>query len=150
MMNISLLLMCLIMFTISEQTEYEIRGVNSLDHSVQIMYTMASPAMFLRPTSLSIPINTIRSRSPSFSDLTSLRSISTERPGTPRPGTVCAVSSSYSLLLKLNNAVRGLSSFHDQHVEMSCIPQTLVLAPLGIHCHAPAPQEGSCLPGPAP
>jgi len=51
---------------------------------------MASPGMFLRPTSLSIPINSIRSRSRSgsFSDLRNLRSISTDRPGTPRPGPV--------------------------------------------------------------
>merc|ERR1712096_311581 len=55
--------------------------------------TMASPGMFLRPTSLSIPINSIRSRSRSgsFSDLRNLRSISTDRPGTPRPGPVGSV-----------------------------------------------------------
>merc|ERR1712183_371299 len=50
--------------------------------------TMASPGLFLRPTSISIPINSIRSRSGSFSDLRNLRSISTDRPGTPRPSPV--------------------------------------------------------------
>merc|ERR1712096_241953 len=50
--------------------------------------TMASPGLFLRPTSISIPINSIRSRSGSFSDLRNVRSISTERPGTPRPSPV--------------------------------------------------------------
>merc|ERR1712183_955052 len=50
--------------------------------------TMASPGLFLRPTSISIPINSIRSRSGSFSELRNVRSISTERPGTPRPSPV--------------------------------------------------------------
>eukprot|EP00092_Neocalanus_flemingeri_P040770 GFUD01044386.1.p1 GENE.GFUD01044386.1~~GFUD01044386.1.p1 ORF type:complete len:573 (+),score=88.69 GFUD01044386.1:101-1720(+) len=48
---------------------------------------MASPGLFLRPTSLSIPINTMRSRSGSSSDLKIFRSISQDRPGTPRPQT---------------------------------------------------------------
>jgi len=38
---------------------------------------------FVKPTSLSIPIRSVRSRSPSVSELS--RSISTERPRTPRP-----------------------------------------------------------------
>jgi len=46
---------------------------------------MASPGVFLRPSSRSIPIKSaVRSRSPARSPA---RSIGSERPGTPRPGT---------------------------------------------------------------
>ena len=57
---------------------------------------------FAKPTSLSIPIRTIRSRSPSVNELS--RSISTERPRTPRP----LSSSRGSTVVRLNLPINSL------------------------------------------
>jgi len=55
---------------------------------------MTPPGVFLKPSTLSTPLNAVRrSRSPSVSSMS--RSISTERPGTPRPSDVNDVNSSF-------------------------------------------------------